>query len=90
MDKEDEGHIDKRILLRHKNNEIMPFAAICLDLEITYRVKVREQQIPYNVNYMCNIIKIIPKNLHDNRSKLMTSKQILWLPYVKPLWGGKN
>ena len=34
MDKEDVEHIHNGILLSHKMNEIMPFAAIWLDLEI--------------------------------------------------------
>ena len=34
MDKEDVVHIYKEILLSHKKNEIMPFAATKTDLEI--------------------------------------------------------
>ena len=33
MDKEDIVHIYNGILLSHKKNEVMPFAATCLDLE---------------------------------------------------------
>ena len=34
MDKEDVVYIYNGILLSHKKNEIMPFAATCMDLEM--------------------------------------------------------
>ena len=41
-----------------KNNEIMPFAAIWMELEITIlsEVSQKEKQIPYDTTYMCNLI----------------------------------
>ena len=33
MDKEDVAHIYNGILLSHKNNEILPFATVWIDLE---------------------------------------------------------
>ena len=34
MDKEDVAHIYNGMLLSHEKNEIMPFAATCMDLEM--------------------------------------------------------
>ena len=49
IDKEDVIHISSGILLSHKN-EIMPFAAIWMDLEliILSAVRKREKQISYH------------------------------------------
>ena len=43
MDK-DVVHIYSRILLSHKKNEIMPFAAIWMDLEIIILSEVRKRK----------------------------------------------
>ena len=42
MDKEDVVHIYDGILLSHKKNEIMPFAATCMDLEIVILSEVSQ------------------------------------------------
>ena len=45
MDKEDVVHIDNGILLGHKKNVIMSFAATWMDLEITRLNEVRQRKI---------------------------------------------
>ena len=46
MDKEDAVHIYNGILLSHKKDEILPFTATWMDLEIIILSEVRERQIP--------------------------------------------
>ena len=56
MDKEDVVHKYDGILLSHEKNEIMPFAAIWMDLGIIILSKPeRERQIPYDITYMWNL-----------------------------------
>ena len=40
-----------------KKNEIMPFVATWMDLEIITVSGVRERQIPYDITYTWNIFK---------------------------------
>ena len=49
-------YIYNGILLSHKNNEIMPFAATWMDLEtIVLSKSETEKQIPYDVTCMWNL-----------------------------------
>ena len=55
MNKEDVVHIYNGILLSHKKNEIMPFTATWMDLEIIILSEVSQRQISYDVTYMWNL-----------------------------------
>ena len=57
MDKEDVVHIYNRILLIHKKNEIMPFAATWMDLEIIVLSEV--SQTEEDKYYMISLICVI-------------------------------
>ena len=53
-------HTHTRILLSHKENEILPFAATWMDLEIIILSEVnqtREEQALYDATYMWNLKK---------------------------------
>ena len=55
MDK-DVVHIHNGVLFSHKKHEIMPFAAIRMDLEMIILNEVRKRrQISYDITYICNI-----------------------------------
>ena len=54
MDKEDVVHIYDGILFRHKKNEIMPFAATWMDLEIIILSEVSQRKTNM-ISLICGI-----------------------------------
>ena len=48
-------HTHDGILLSHKKNEIMPFAATWMDLETIILSEVSQKEIPYDITYMWNL-----------------------------------
>ena len=64
-----------------KKNEIMPFAATWVDLEIIILTEVSQRQTSYDITNMWNLIKMIQKNLftkqkqtQDFKTKLTVTK----------------
>ena len=57
MDTEDGAHTYDGILLSHKKNEMMPFAAVCMQLEIiTLReVSQKEKDIRHMTPHICEV-----------------------------------
>ena len=60
MDKEDVVHIHNGKILSHKKNEIMPFAATWMQLEIIILSEVRNRKTndmisPYDITYLWNL-----------------------------------
>ena len=68
MDKEDVVLYTMEYYSAIKENEIMPLAAIWVDLESIILNKVRQRQIPY-ITYMCNL-KYDTNELIYNRNRL--------------------
>ena len=40
-----------------KHNKIMPFAAMCMDLEIVILTEVKQSQVSYDITYMWSLKK---------------------------------
>ena len=75
MDKEVVVHVHNGILLSHKKNKMMPFAATWMDLQMIIEVKSvnRERQTTYDTDNMQNL----KSDTYELIYKVETDTQIL-------------
>ena len=78
-------HTHNGILLTIKKNEIMPFAATWMDLEIIIlnEVSQTERQISYDITSTWNLKKWYKWTYLQNRNRLTDIEKNLWLPKGK-------
>ena len=67
MDKEDVVNMFNGILLSNKKNEIMPFAATCMDLEIIILSEASQRQISCDIT--CGILLTIQRSLFTKQKQ---------------------
>ena len=70
-----------------EKNEIIPFAATRMDLEIIILSEIRQRQISYNITYMWNLMKNDTKRLILKRNKLTEFKTNLMVIMGEDLEG---
>ena len=72
-----------------KMNEIMPFAATWMDLEIiTLSKSDRERQISYDTTSMWNLKNDTNELIYKTETDSLTWKTCSWLPKGIGRWGG--
>ena len=62
----------KYLLLSHKKNEIMPFAATWMDLETIILSEVSQKEIPYDITYMWNLKYDINELIYETETDSQT------------------
>ena len=74
MDKEDLVYIYNSILLGHKKNEIMPFAATWMDLEIIIlsEVSQKEEDKYHMISLICGIQNMTQMNVSTKQKQTQT------------------
>ena len=65
MDKEDVVHIYNGVLLSHKKPEIIPFAAIWMDLVIIILSEVSQRPDSYDITYVWNLKYDTNKHIYE-------------------------
>ena len=77
-------------LLSHKKNDIMPFAATWMQLEILILSQVSQKekrQIPYDITYIWNLKYGTNETIYKTESDSQTQRTDLWLPRGRE-WDG--
>ena len=83
MDKEDAVYTYNGILSSREKNEIMPFAAIWMDLEIIILGEVNQRKTNTSITYMWNIKNDTNELIYKTEIDSLTQKTKLWLPKGK-------
>ena len=66
-----------------KKNEIMPFAAAWINLEMIIVSEVSQRQISYDITYMWNLQSGTSEFTYKTETDSQTQKTNLWLPKGK-------
>ena len=89
IDKEDVVHITMEYYSALKKNEIMPFAATLMNLEIIKlsEVSQTERQMPYDITYMWNLKYDTNELIYKTETDYKHGKQTY---HYQRGWGGER